>query len=213
MLTLIRRTLSRIFVVFICLMLLLALFEVAIVVIAGSLHESGGFERIAGLVPAFIQNGLGLALTSFGGMAALGFFEPLIVVLVVQFTIFVATEPAGDVESGLVDLVLARPRPRHQLITRSLIVMTLVAWALPLAMALSMWASLWWLSPEAAVWPARRVVWLLIAHLAAVSWCFGGSALAAAAWARRRGAAQTLQRCSNEGKQGDGVWRTGGEIR
>ena len=57
-------------------------------------------------------------------MASLGFFEPLIVMLVVQFAIFLATEPAGDVETGLVDLVLARPVPRHWLVTRSLIAMT-----------------------------------------------------------------------------------------
>ena len=29
-------------------------------------------------------------------------------------------------------------------------------------------------------------------HLAAVGWCFGGAALAAGAWSRRRGSAQTL---------------------
>ena len=71
--------------------------------------EAGSFDRLAMMLPAFAQRGFGPALTSFAGMATVGFFEPLIVMLVAQFAIYLATEPAGDVETGLVDLVLARP--------------------------------------------------------------------------------------------------------
>ena len=53
--------------------------------------------------------------------------------LVVQFAVYLAVEPAGDVESRLVDLLLARPLPRHYLLTRSLVVMTGAALVLPLS--------------------------------------------------------------------------------
>ena len=35
--------------------------------------------------------------------------------------VYIATEPAHEVESGLVDLVLARAVPRRRLLTRSLL--------------------------------------------------------------------------------------------
>jgi ABC-type transport system involved in multi-copper enzyme maturation permease subunit len=191
-LTLIQRTVARVTLLTLVLVGLLAAFDAALVAIAASLHEGGGFERLAGLAPTFIQQGLGGALTSFAGMAAFGFFEPLIVMLVVQFAVFVATEPAGDVESGLVDLVLARPIPRRLLVTRSLLVMTGAAIALPLIMGLSLWVSLWFLAPPTASWPQPRVLGLLMVNLAAVAWCFGAAGLAAAAFSRRRGSAIAL---------------------
>src|SRR5262245_53514746 len=157
-LTLISRTLGRIALLLTALALLLSSFQVALVAIASSLSDSNGFERLAGLAPLFIQQAFGPALTSFGGMTAVGFFEPLIVMLVVEFAIYVATEPAGDVESGLVDLVLARPMPRHRLMTRSLIVMTGAALVLPLTMTASLWISLWLLAPAGARWPEPKTI-------------------------------------------------------
>jgi len=192
MLTLVRRTFERIAVMLAALAALLVVFQVALVAIARSLADGPGFDRLAGIAPMFVQQILGPALTSFAGMASLGFFEPLIVMVVVQMAVFVATEPAADVESGLVDLILARPLPRHLLVTRSLVMMTAVSVALSLTLAVSLWASLWLLAPPQAQWPSTRVVVLLLSHLAAVSWCFCGAALAAAAWASRRGAAQAV---------------------
>ena len=192
MLTLLRRTAERVRTLFVVLVALLASFQIIMVATAGSFDESKGFDHLAGLIPAFLQHAFGPALASFAGMTSLGFFEPLIVMLVVQLAVFVATEPAGDVESGLVDLVLARPIPRHWLMTRSLVAMTGVSVLLPAAMGAFLWLALRFVAPPGSAWPATRVVLLLMAHLAAVSFCFGGAGLAAAGWARRRGAAQTL---------------------
>jgi hypothetical protein len=191
-LTLLRRTVERVRTLLVVLIALLAAFEVALVATAVSFDESKSFDHLAGLIPSFLQHAFGPALASFAGMTSLGFFEPLIVMLVVQFAIFLATEPAGDVESGIVDLVLARPVPRHWLVTRSLVAMTGVSILLPATMGAFLWISLRLLAPPEADWPESRVVTLLMAHLGAVAWCFGGAALAAAGWARRRGSAQTL---------------------
>lgn len=191
MLALIGRTVRRATLLFTSLAALLVAFQVAIVAYASSLQESQGFDNLAALIPSFLPAAFGEMLMSFRGMAALGFFEPLIVMLVVQFAIYVAAEPAGDVESGLVDLVLARPVPRHRLITRSLVVMTGASVLLPLIMGISMWASLWALAPASAPWPETSVTLLLMANFAAVNWCFGAAALAVAAVSRRRGTAHS----------------------
>jgi hypothetical protein len=189
MLTLVRRSFGRIGRLFIAAALLLAAFQLALIAAAVSLQEAGGFERLADAVPAFVRNGLGPALLSFSGMTSLAYFEPLVILLIVLFAIAVATEPAGDVESGLVDLILARPLPRHWLITRSLLLMTGVVVGLVSFIGLSMWTGLWFLAPEGVAWPSPWKVLELMAHLGAIAWSFGCIGLAAAATVARRSSA------------------------
>lgn len=189
MLTLVRRTLARAATLFAVITTLLVLFQMTLVAIASTVADGSGFEPLARLVPAFFSNFIGEALMSFAGMTSMGYFEPLILMMVVQFAIYLGTEPAGDVETGLVDLVLARPIARYQLVTRSLIAMTSAAIILPAAMSVSLWIALRWLAPPEVGWPQWQRVVLLMLHLSAVAWCFGGAALAASGWARRRGSA------------------------
>ena len=190
--TLVRRTLGRAAGILASVATLFALFQIALVAIAAALNDAGGFSQLASLAPAFIVQLMGPALTTFAGMTSLSFFEPLIVMVLVLLAIYLAAEPAGDVESELVDLLLARPLGRHVIVTRTLIVMTAAVLVLPAAMGLSLWAGLHTLAPPGVVWPRTSTVILLMAHLTAVSWCFGGAALAAGAWARRRGQAQSV---------------------
>jgi len=86
--------------------------------------------------------------------------------------------------------VLARPLPRHWIVTRTLIVMATSTLALALTMGIATWLGLHALAPPRSRWPEAAIVLTLIAHLVMVSWCFGAPALAAAAWARRRASAQ-----------------------
>ena len=58
---------------------------------------------------------------SFGGTVALGFFHPVVMLSLSCAAIYMASEPAGEVDEGLVDLVVARPVPRHLMVTRSAI--------------------------------------------------------------------------------------------
>ena len=190
--TLLARSLRRVAVLFVSIASILAAFQITIIAVARSLDEGGNLQRLAALTPSYMRIGFGPALTSFTGMTTIGYFEPLIVMIVVQFVVYLATEPAGEVESGLVDLVLARPWARHRLISRSLVVTTAAAVALPLAMGLGTVLGLWFLAPPGAKWPDARIVRNLMLHLTAIAWCFGAAALAAAAWARRRGSAHAL---------------------
>jgi ABC-2 type transport system permease protein len=170
-------------------LIVLSGFQIALIAVASEFAGAGNFERIAQLVPSVLAPALAPALTSFDRMATLGFFDPLVVMLVVQWAIYVGTEPAGEVETGLVDLVLARSVPRHRVMTRTLIVTLGSTLLLTLAMLAGTLIGLQVLAPTELDWPTPRVLLLMVAHLALVGWCFGAAAMAVAGWARRRGSA------------------------
>jgi ABC-type transport system involved in multi-copper enzyme maturation permease subunit len=190
--TLVARSVGRIARPLCALLVVLVAFQIAVTAAAASFADAGDFDRLAQLTPAFIQQTLGPVLTSFDGMVTVGYFDALIVMLFVQVAIYLAAEPAGEIESSLVDLVLARPLPRHWLVTRSLLVMLSCIIALAGAMALGTWLGLWSLAPAGVQWPAPRTVLTFIAYLMIIAWCFGSASLAACGWARRRGAAQAV---------------------
>jgi len=186
--TLVLRSLDRVRILSASLAVVLAALQLSIIAAAASFVDSGNFERLAQVVPTFVVQAMGPALTSFRGMVLFAYFDPLIVMLLVQFAIYLATEPAGEVESNLVDLVLARPLPRHVIVSRTFVVMAIGTLLMCGAMQATTWAGLWWMAPRDARWPDARTVLSLSAHMTLVAWCFGCAALAASGWARRRGA-------------------------
>jgi ABC-2 type transport system permease protein len=185
-LTLVSRSLGRVWRMWAASASLLVGFQVALTITAVTLHESGSFEQLFQAVPAFVRQWIGASLSSFAGMSALTFFEPVVILLLVLFAVYVASEPAGDVEEGLVDLVLARPLPRHWLVTRSLLAMTTTTAALVLALVAANVLSVLALAPGGATGPAGTTVLDLSVHLFALTWCFGGLTLAVAASLGRR---------------------------
>jgi hypothetical protein len=191
-LTLVHRSFRRLAWPFTAIAVILVCFQGALIGSAASVAEEGGFAQLANAMPTWIHEGLGPALTSFSGMTLLGYFDPVIILLVVQFAIYVGSEPAGDVESGLVDLVLARSVARPVIIGRSLVLLTLVLTALVGCMAAATYASLWTFAPAGAEWPPVRNLLMLMAHLVAISWGFGCVAMAAASALNRRAAAMGL---------------------
>jgi hypothetical protein len=192
MIALVGRSLGRTARPLIAIALVLCAFQLALIAAASSIAADGNVGGLARLVPGFLQQSLGLALLSFAGMTTIGYFDAIIVMLVVLFAIHLAAEPAGDIEAGLVDLILARPLPRAWLLTRSVFVMMSSTSVLVLVMSAALWVGLLWLAPRQAIWPDPRVVVKMGAHLILVAWCFGAWSLAASAWARRRGTAVAI---------------------
>jgi ABC-2 type transport system permease protein len=185
---LVLRSLGRVAVLSASLAVVLAALQLSIIAAAATFVDGGSFERLAQVVPSFVVQAMGPALTSFRGMVLFAYFDPLIVMLLVQFAIYLATEPAGEVESNLIDLLLARPMPRHVIVTRTFLVMALGTLLMGAAMQATTWAGLWWMAPSNAQWPDVRTALSLSAHMTLIAWCFGCAALAASGWARRRGA-------------------------
>ena len=186
MLTLVSRSLGRVSRMWAASLVLLAGFQLALTAAAASLHDSGAYQQLLDVAPAFVRNWIGPSLASFAGMAVLSFFEPLVILLLVLFAVYVASEPAGDVEDGLVDLVLARPLPRHWIVTRSLIVMSGTVLTLVAVLTVTNVASVALFAPGGVPGPSGATLLSLAAHLFALTWCFGGATLAVAARLDRR---------------------------
>jgi ABC-type transport system involved in multi-copper enzyme maturation permease subunit len=163
-------------------------FEVVLVAQAVSIEWTSAFQRMEEFIPAFLQRGLGqqaMLLATFKGTIAFGYFHPVVMILTAIVAAYFATEPAHDVESGRVDLTLARAVPRHRLITRSLSLMSGSVVLFLIVMAAGTTAGLYAFAPATWEWPDPVMVGRLIAHLAAVAWCCGAFALAVAAGSKR----------------------------
>jgi ABC-2 type transport system permease protein len=170
--------------------LILATLQVVLVLEASAQQQAQSFSRLAEMLPAFLRRTLGdltLIAVSFQGAVCAGYFHPVIVLLVSFVGIFFGSEPAADVDTGTVDLVLARPLPRHWLITRSLALIVLGTGGAPLVMAMTMWAALLLLAPADAPWPVAASVLKMALNLTAVATTIGMTSLAVASFARRRG--------------------------
>jgi hypothetical protein len=188
--TLVRRSVARHRALVLGLAALLCAFQVLLIVIATNYQREGLFGQMAALVPSFVQEALGgLMIASFGGTVALGFFHPVVMLALSCGGIYIASEPAGEVEHGLVDLIAARPVPRHLLMTRSLLVYGGITAAIVALMFATNQTAVRLLAPSGVTLLARsRLLWVA-ANLLAVVWCLGAAALAIASGARRRAAA------------------------
>ncbi|MBI2221841.1 MAG: ABC transporter permease subunit [Acidobacteria bacterium] len=188
LLALLHRSFRRARALLMALAAVLAAFQVLVVLAAGYLHQQGGFSQVVALLPPMAQQLMGGVFSSFGSMVAFGYFHPVVIIVMVGLAIVVASEPAADVESGVVDLVLARPIRRGHLVTRSLLMLLLTTSIIASLMVAASWSSLQMLAPPGASLRAA-VVAKLATNLVAVAWAAGALALAVASLAKRRGAA------------------------
>jgi ABC-2 type transport system permease protein len=167
---------------------LLCVFQIVIVGQAAAIERANSFSRVAELMPGFLQRGLGnqaMLLATFKGTVAFGFFHPVVAILTSVVAIYLTTEPAHEVEAGLVDLTLARPVPRHVIMTRSLLLALLIVIMATALMAAGSAFGLFLFSSPAFEAPSRATYASLLFHLGAVALCFGSLGLAVAAGARR----------------------------
>lgn len=167
---------------------LLCGFQLILVAQAAEIQRTQSFSRMADLLPAFLQRGLGskaMLLATFRGTVSFGYFHPVVCILLTGVAMYLATEPAHEVESGLVDIELARPVPRHRLITRSLLLVlgTLIVSAA--VMAAGTWLGAILFDAGALGMPSPAVRGRLLLNLVAVGTCFGGFALLVATRSRR----------------------------
>lgn len=168
---------------------ILAGFQILLNLAASVLQESSGFDQLMSLVPDFVRQMLGpsvIALLSFSGIVCLGYFHIAVIGALIGLIITLATEPAGEIETQFMDLVMAHPVPRHWIITRTvLLILGCTAFVLA-AMMLGTWTGLHWLAPKEAIQPTLRSVRSLLCNLGVLLLCWGGVTLAITSLARRR---------------------------
>lgn len=173
--------------------LLLGAFQVLVAFIASSINP-GEFDQLASLLPPFVRSILGPAVASvmsFSGIVCVGYFDLVIVIALLALIIALATLPASEIETGIVDLILARPLPRHWIITRTI---GLVVFSITLMLALMMagtWIGLATFAPEIATWPSAYMIGSLALNLGLLILCWGGIAMAFGAACRRSVAGAT----------------------
>ena len=167
---------------------LLCAFQIIIVGQAAEIQRSSSFGRVAELIPAFLQQGLGsqaMLLATFRGTVAFGYFHPVVCLIVTFVAMYIATEPAHEIESGLVDLELARAVPRHRLLTRSLLLSVLTVAGSVTLMGAGTILGARIFDAAGMELPSASTRLRLLVNLAATASCFTGFALLAGTLAKR----------------------------
>ena len=165
-------------------------FQVVLAILASEMARTNTFSLLTTLIPAAVQNlAGGMVFTTFGGFAAFGFFHPVVVLVFCGSAIFLASEPAWEVEAGLVDLTLARAIPRALVMTRTLLVTCGATTGIAFLMALAARVSMTALAQPGTAIPAFRTTTALAGNLLVLGWWFGALSLLGSAFARRRSVA------------------------
>jgi ABC-2 type transport system permease protein len=167
---------------------LLAFVQALRVRIAAMLHNDSHFELLASLLPPSVRAILGSALTSimsFNGIVCGVYFDTGFIIALLALTIALATLPASEMESGFADLILARPMPRHWLVTRTIALVLLSILLMLLMIMVGTWAGLAMFAPPHVAWPSARETGSLALYLAVLLLCWSGIALALGSACRR----------------------------
>jgi len=171
----------------------LGVFEDLIVRVAAQIDMGTGLRAfLEQIIPPAMKKGLAqqLAFASFAGAPAFGFQHPVTLVAALAFVVLAATIPAGERESGFLDLLLARPVRRSRYLIAVLGLLLAGAVLLPLALLAGAAAGLARVSVEG------QLPWWRYAPcaggLAVLLLSIGGYTLFLASGARRRGRAVGL---------------------
>ena len=173
---------------------LLAAVQALRVHIAASLHDTGGYDQFAALLPPSVREMLGTALGSimtFKGIVCGVYFDTGFIIALLALAIALATLPASEIETGFADLVLARPMSRHWLITRTIALVLCSILCMLLMITAGTWAGLEIFAPPDAPWPTARQTASLAITLGMLVLSWSGVAMAFGA-AYRRGVASAV---------------------
>jgi hypothetical protein len=173
---------------------LLAAVQVWRVNIAAMVHSNGQFGQITALLPPVFKTILGPALSSimtFNGIVCGVYFDTVFIVALLALAITLSTLPASEIETGFADLFLARPMPRHWMITRTIALVVFSVLLMLLMIAGGTWAGLMLFAPPGVSWPPARQTASLSLCLGTLVMCWSGVAMALGAGCRR-GTAATI---------------------
>jgi ABC-2 type transport system permease protein len=168
---------------------LLFAFQILMILVARGLEQTGGFSQLENLIPDVVRQWTNIPALSFRGMVSFAYSHPVVLLFLMGMAITVGTEPAGEIESRFIDLVLARPVPRASIVNRSFLLLLAGTVAAVGSMLLGTSLGLLALAPRTVPWPAPRVILSLAANLCLIVTAWGAVALFIASTVRRRAAA------------------------
>lgn len=195
MIRLLLHTVKRMSGLLLAMGLLLAGFQLLIVLVGSEIQSSGSFSQFVNLIPPFVRQMFGPefdVFLSFDGIVSLGYFHLAVMGSLVGIVIALATVPTSETETGFLDLLLSRPIARHLIITRTVaLVVATIIFMLAMIM-LGTWAGLNMFGPAATLWPGPGLILSLALNLGLLLLGWGGLALAIGTVARRRGVAGAI---------------------
>ncbi len=174
---------------------LLAGFQVVLILQANSIQASSSFAQMGNLVPSFAREVLGpsfVAFLTFKGIVCLGYFHPVVMGALISVSLTLATIPVMEIETGFIDLVLARPVARHWIVTRSILVALISTVYLLAMMAIGTWIGLNYYAAKDAGWPSAGLIGSLAVNLGLLMLCWSAITLAIGCACRRRGSAGAI---------------------
>jgi ABC-2 type transport system permease protein len=169
--------------------LVLAGFQLILIVVARSIQRGGGFEELSTLLPPWVREMLGPSLASFmsfAGIVSLGYFHLAVIGSLVALSITVSTMPASEIETGFMDLILSRPLARHWIVTRTIIVVVLSILFVLALMMTGTWAGLETLAPKITGRPSAKLILSLATNLGLLMLSWSGVSMAIGSASRRR---------------------------
>ena len=175
--------------------LLLAGFQVVLILQANSIQSSNSFAKMGDMIPSFARDVMGpsfVAFLSFKGIVCLGYFHPVVMGALVSISLMIATIPVMEIETGFIDLVLARPVARHWIVTRSILVSLICTVYLLAMLALGTWFGLNQFAGKSAAWPSVGLVGSLAINLGFLMLCWAAITMAIGCACRRRGSAGAI---------------------
>src|SRR5215216_3496098 len=195
MLHLLSHSLKRVRALVVVMGLLLAAFQVLLTLVARSLQNSNAFDQLSAIIPGFMRQLMGptvVGLMSFSGIITVGYFHIAVMGSLVGLSIALATQPASEVETRFMDLVLARPLARSWVITRTICLLIICIAIVLIMMMAGTGIGLHFLAPEGVSLPSLKLILSLAINLGALLLCWGGVGLATSSMSRRRTVAVAL---------------------
>lgn len=174
---------------------LLAVFQIFLIIVARSLQNSNAFAQIGSLIPPFVREIMGPSIASFlsfDGLVCVGYFHVAVMGSLLALSMALSTTLTSEIETGFMDLILARPLARHWIITRSILVLIVCTVVLLVMMMLGTWVGLKALAPKDVAWPTRGLIVAFATNLGLLMLCWGGVAMAIGSISRRRSVAGSL---------------------
>ena len=176
----------------IVMVLVMSGFQFFVIAAARSLFQSNKFQQLQTLLPNFLEQMTKMMSSTFQGLVLFGYSHPLVELFLVAVAISVGTEPAAEIESKFIDLLMARPMARAVVVLRTLAVLLAITLLAVVSMVIGTTIGLRLLAPAGAELPSPVVIASLAANLALLVLAWGGIALFFASFAHRRATAAAV---------------------
>ncbi|MGZ5477001.1 MAG: hypothetical protein ACXW3E_13875 [Thermoanaerobaculia bacterium] len=184
-LTLVRHSIRRRRLLLAAMCFILFQFQIVMILAARGLENSGGFPQLGNFMPTFMEEWTNMVALSFRGMTMFGYSHPVVLLFFIAVAIAIGSEPAAEIDTKFVDLLMARPLSRSVPVNRSIVVLLIATAAGIASMIAGTTAGLALFAPPSALTPDLRTVLSLAANLSLIVLAWGAITLAVASFAKR----------------------------